>query len=296
MTVAAQPASIVDVLGSTRLLPVVVVDDADDAATSAPRSSPVACTSPRSRSARPPRSRRCARWPRCPTCGRRRHGAHARPQVDAAVDAGARFIVSPGFAPAVVRRCQELGVPVLPGVATADRDHRRARRRPGDHEVLPGRACSAAPRCARAGRAVPRRCGSCPPAGSPPHTWPSTWPCRRCSPSAAPGWSPPTWSRRATGTEITEPGARRRAARGHGGRRADRVRTATSAATTWSRSARSCSASTRARAGCAPPAPSGSGRAAASTTWPAACAAASGCAPRWSPRSPTTRWAGCSRT
>jgi 2-dehydro-3-deoxyphosphogluconate aldolase/(4S)-4-hydroxy-2-oxoglutarate aldolase len=40
-------------------------------------------------------------------------------QVDRAVDAGARFIVSPGFGPAVVRRCQELGVPVFPGVATA---------------------------------------------------------------------------------------------------------------------------------------------------------------------------------
>jgi 2-dehydro-3-deoxyphosphogluconate aldolase / (4S)-4-hydroxy-2-oxoglutarate aldolase len=40
-------------------------------------------------------------------------------QAERAVDAGARFVVSPGFGPAVVRRCQELGVPVLPGVATA---------------------------------------------------------------------------------------------------------------------------------------------------------------------------------
>jgi 2-dehydro-3-deoxyphosphogluconate aldolase/(4S)-4-hydroxy-2-oxoglutarate aldolase len=40
-------------------------------------------------------------------------------QVDRAVDAGAWFVVSPGFAPAVVRRCQEHGVPVFPGVATA---------------------------------------------------------------------------------------------------------------------------------------------------------------------------------
>jgi 2-dehydro-3-deoxyphosphogluconate aldolase/(4S)-4-hydroxy-2-oxoglutarate aldolase len=40
-------------------------------------------------------------------------------QVDRAVDAGARFIVSPGFGPAVVRRCAERGVPVFPGVATA---------------------------------------------------------------------------------------------------------------------------------------------------------------------------------
>lgn len=40
-------------------------------------------------------------------------------QVDLAVAAGARFVVSPGFGPAVVRRCQEVGIPVFPGVATA---------------------------------------------------------------------------------------------------------------------------------------------------------------------------------
>jgi len=40
-------------------------------------------------------------------------------QVDLALDAGARFVVSPGFGPAVVKRCQERGVPVFPGVATA---------------------------------------------------------------------------------------------------------------------------------------------------------------------------------
>src|SRR5688572_15519913 len=39
-------------------------------------------------------------------------------QVDAAVDAGARFVVSPGFGPAVVRRCLQRGVPVFPGVMT----------------------------------------------------------------------------------------------------------------------------------------------------------------------------------
>jgi 2-dehydro-3-deoxyphosphogluconate aldolase/(4S)-4-hydroxy-2-oxoglutarate aldolase len=40
-------------------------------------------------------------------------------QVDRAVAAGARFIVSPGFSPAVVRRGRDVGVPVFPGVATA---------------------------------------------------------------------------------------------------------------------------------------------------------------------------------
>lgn len=39
-------------------------------------------------------------------------------QVDEVVDAGARYIVSPGLSAAVVRRAQERDVPVLPGVAT----------------------------------------------------------------------------------------------------------------------------------------------------------------------------------
>lgn len=39
-------------------------------------------------------------------------------QVDRAVDAGARFVVSPGFSPVVVRRCRQRGVTVLPGVMT----------------------------------------------------------------------------------------------------------------------------------------------------------------------------------
>jgi 2-dehydro-3-deoxyphosphogluconate aldolase/(4S)-4-hydroxy-2-oxoglutarate aldolase len=40
-------------------------------------------------------------------------------QVDIARDAGARFVVSPGFSPRVVERCRELGMPVIPGVSTA---------------------------------------------------------------------------------------------------------------------------------------------------------------------------------
>jgi len=40
-------------------------------------------------------------------------------QVDRAVDAGAVFVVSPGLHAPVVERCRALGVPVLPGIATA---------------------------------------------------------------------------------------------------------------------------------------------------------------------------------
>lgn len=38
--------------------------------------------------------------------------------VDRAVGAGARFVVSPGLSAAVVERCRTLGVEVIPGVAT----------------------------------------------------------------------------------------------------------------------------------------------------------------------------------
>ncbi|MFJ9250995.1 bifunctional 4-hydroxy-2-oxoglutarate aldolase/2-dehydro-3-deoxy-phosphogluconate aldolase [Streptomyces sp. NPDC101776] len=40
-------------------------------------------------------------------------------QAERAVAAGARFVVSPGFDEAVVTKCRELEVPVVPGIATA---------------------------------------------------------------------------------------------------------------------------------------------------------------------------------
>ena len=40
-------------------------------------------------------------------------------QVDEVVAAGAQFVVSPGLSRAVVDRCNELGVPVIPGAVTA---------------------------------------------------------------------------------------------------------------------------------------------------------------------------------
>jgi len=39
-------------------------------------------------------------------------------QAAAARDAGAQFIVAPGFGPRVVEHCQERGIPVFPGIAT----------------------------------------------------------------------------------------------------------------------------------------------------------------------------------
>ena len=48
-------------------------------------------------------------------------------QVDRAVEAGAQFAVSPGFDDAVAARCTDRGLPLLPGVATAT-EIMRARR------------------------------------------------------------------------------------------------------------------------------------------------------------------------
>lgn len=39
-------------------------------------------------------------------------------QVDAAVEAGACFIVSPGFNPKTVLYCQEVGIPIMPGLSS----------------------------------------------------------------------------------------------------------------------------------------------------------------------------------
>jgi 2-dehydro-3-deoxyphosphogluconate aldolase/(4S)-4-hydroxy-2-oxoglutarate aldolase len=40
-------------------------------------------------------------------------------QVDRALAAGARYIITPGFSPSVARACADQNVPVIPGVATA---------------------------------------------------------------------------------------------------------------------------------------------------------------------------------
>jgi len=39
------------------------------------------------------------------------------PTLDLAVAAGARFVVAPGFNPAVVQRCLDLDIPIVPGVS-----------------------------------------------------------------------------------------------------------------------------------------------------------------------------------
>ncbi|QDO05827.1 bifunctional 4-hydroxy-2-oxoglutarate aldolase/2-dehydro-3-deoxy-phosphogluconate aldolase [Streptomyces sp. S1D4-23] len=61
-------------------------------------------------------------------------------QVERAVAAGARFVVSPGFDEGVVAKCRELGVPVVPGIATATELMRALRAGLGTVKLFPAEA------------------------------------------------------------------------------------------------------------------------------------------------------------
>ncbi|MBO0803954.1 MAG: bifunctional 4-hydroxy-2-oxoglutarate aldolase/2-dehydro-3-deoxy-phosphogluconate aldolase, partial [Nocardiopsaceae bacterium] len=208
-------------------------------------------------------------------------------QAARVIDAGARFVVTPGFSERIVRECQARGVPVFPGVATAtelmaalDAGVETVKFFPA--EQLGGLAtlrALAAPfgmvkfiptggvTAANLGRylahpAVPAVGGS--------------WMAGRALLSA--GKFDEITRLTAEAVAIAEgalcpssrPGRRSRAG------------------STRSPSARSCCASTPATSGSGPRGRSVSGKAAASTTWSARCAAASGCGRPWRPRSRTT--------
>ena len=144
-------ASTMQALLGARVVPVVVLEELDDGgARGGGARWPAACggrghlphrgRGRRDPGASPPR-RTCSSAPaRC-----------VRPeQVDEAVEAGARFIVTPGLQRrAVVARCRELGVPVLPGVATATEIDAALDARPRRGQVLPGRAARRRSPCCR---------------------------------------------------------------------------------------------------------------------------------------------------
>ena len=104
---------------SHSLIPVVVIDDADSAPGLADAlvagGLPVAEVTFRT----PAAAEAIARMATNPDIILGAGTVHTAEQVDRAVEAGATYIVSAGLSPAVVRRAQELGVAVLPGIATA---------------------------------------------------------------------------------------------------------------------------------------------------------------------------------
>lgn len=118
-------------------------------------------------------------------------------QAEGAVAAGARFVVSPGFDEDVVARCRELGVPVVPGIATATELMRALKAGLDTVKLSPPNPLAACVRCGR-WRRRSRACVSCRPAGSTPPAWPAISPSRRSLRWAAAGWHPSPISTRAT--------------------------------------------------------------------------------------------------
>jgi 2-dehydro-3-deoxyphosphogluconate aldolase/(4S)-4-hydroxy-2-oxoglutarate aldolase len=108
-----------DVLGSHRIVPVVVLDDveaADDlGAALVAGGLPVAEVTFRTPGAAAVLARMAAHPDLLVGAGTVITAA----QVDLAHQAGARFVVSPGLSADVVRRCQQLDLTVVPGVSTA---------------------------------------------------------------------------------------------------------------------------------------------------------------------------------
>ena len=106
-------------LSSHRLVPVVVLDDAGDAAGLAEAlvagGLPVAEVTFRTSAAAEAIAIMAKRGDMLVGAGT----VLTVKQVDEAVEAGAGYIVSPGLSKAVVRHCQKIGVPVLPGAVTA---------------------------------------------------------------------------------------------------------------------------------------------------------------------------------
>ncbi len=92
-------------------------------------------------------------------------------QARAAVEAGARGIVSPGTNPDVVAWCMNHGVPVIPGCATPSEVEACIRMGLDIVSSFPPK-CSAGWPCCGRWRGRMGRCGSCRPAGSGSGIWP----------------------------------------------------------------------------------------------------------------------------
>lgn len=121
-TIASSQAPPTDVLGAIRtmrLVPVIVIDSADDAVPLAAALTdgglPCAEVTFRTSKAAEAITRISNKFPSMLVGA----GTVLTPQqASRALDAGAQFIVAPGFNPSVVDYCQERAVPVFPGVCT----------------------------------------------------------------------------------------------------------------------------------------------------------------------------------
>lgn len=119
MTTFATPDETLKRLRAVRIVPVITIDDPDDAVplARALAGGGLACAEITFRTARAPEAlqRMCAEAPEMLAGA----GTVLTPeQAKRARDAGAQFIVAPGFGPRVVDYCLERDIPVYPGVAT----------------------------------------------------------------------------------------------------------------------------------------------------------------------------------
>jgi 2-dehydro-3-deoxyphosphogluconate aldolase/(4S)-4-hydroxy-2-oxoglutarate aldolase len=110
---------ILKAIGALRLVPVIVIDEEENAypLAQALKAGGLPCAEITFRTAAAERSIRAMASDPEILLGA---GTVLRPeQVDRALEAGARYIVTPGFSAEVVRACQANSVPVFPGVAPA---------------------------------------------------------------------------------------------------------------------------------------------------------------------------------
>lgn len=111
-------SQLIDKLATIRLMPVVIIDRAEDAwpLCQALKAGGLPCAEVTFRTAAAEAAIRAISKDKDILLGA---GTILQPdQVDKALEAGATYIVTPGFNAKVVRRCKERGVPVFPGVAT----------------------------------------------------------------------------------------------------------------------------------------------------------------------------------
>src|SRR5438067_839010 len=118
-TLASTDATVLNRLRQTKVVPVIVINDADDAVplAAALTDGGLACAEVTFRTAAAGEALRriCAENPEMLAGA----GTVLTPeQAKQARDAGAHFIVAPGFSPAVVDYCLEHDIPVYPGVCT----------------------------------------------------------------------------------------------------------------------------------------------------------------------------------
>ena len=114
-----QPPDVLARLGAIGVVPVVVLDDADSAGALADAllAGGLRCAE---LTLRTPAAERAVRAMADRGDLLLGVGTVLEPgQAERCAAEGARFVVSPGFDDGVVERCQQLGVPVLPGTATA---------------------------------------------------------------------------------------------------------------------------------------------------------------------------------